>query len=188
MGERKISETPLTDEQIQERDKEIFEAIIRAYNFELEQKDKINTKLNNFISILGTIVTLNVGIGFFVLDMVSVQNPFFNHLIVTLFIGIVLFGTAISIALRAYKPSIYHITPSDPKRFIEKYANLTKTHVVRETAMTMADIVELNRKVNLKKVEKLNQIFWLAILGIIAVIFFTIFMILALRVPLPIDP
>ena len=99
-----------------------------------------------------------------------------------------MFGTALSIALQAYKPSIYHITPSDPKRFIEKYANLTKTHVVRETAMTMAETVELNRKVNLEKVDALNWIFWLAILGIIAIIFFTIFMILALRVPLPIDP
>ena len=131
---------------------------------------------------------MNVGIGFFVLDMVSVQNPFFNWLIAALLTGVVLFGTALSIALKAYKPSTYHITPSDPKRFIEKYANLTKTHVVRETAMTMAETVELNRKVNLKKVDALNCIFWLAILGIIAIIFFTIFMILALRVPLPINP
>ena len=131
---------------------------------------------------------MNVGIGFFVLDMVSVQNPFFNWLIATLLTGVVLFGAAISIALQAYKPSIYYITPSDPKRFIEKYANLTKTHVVRETAMTMAETVGLNRKVNLRKVDALNRIFWLAILGIVAIIFFTIFMILALRVPLPIDP
>jgi len=161
---------------------------LRAYNFETNQKDKLNNKLNNFISIAGTIATLNIGVGFFVLDKVSASNPFFDLLIITLFLGVCLFGVAIFISLLAYKPSTYYITPRDPHQFVEKYANLTKTHVIREVAMTMADIVVLNRDVNLRKVNKLNFVFWFIILGTFAVIFFTLFMILALRVPLPIDP
>lgn len=172
----------------QERDKEIFEAIMRAYDFEVHQKDKLNEKLHNFISIGGTIATLNLGVGFFILDRISLENPFFPYLIVTLLAGVGLFAASILTALIAYKPTKYYIFLGDPKGFVEKYANLTKTHVVRESAMTMAEVVESNREVNLRKVERLNLIVLFIILGTIALVCFTVFTALALGVPPPIDP
>lgn len=169
----------------EERDKEIFEAIMRAYDVEVHQKDKINAKLNNVIAIAGTIATLNIGIGFFILDRVSLENPFYFHLITTLLSGVGLFVAAILTALLAYRPTTYYMFPRDPQEFIRKYANLTKTHVVRETAMTMAEIVGLNREVNLRKVKRLTCVFLFTILGTIAVVFFAVFMVLALQIPPP---
>ncbi len=147
----------------------------------------MDSKLNNFVGIVGTIATLNIGIGFFILDKISIENPFFHLLTITLLAGLGLFGMAISIALLTYKPSTYYMTPKDPKRFIEDYANLTKAHIVRETAATMADITILNREANLQKIKRLNWVFWLVILGTIAVILFAVFTVLALGIPPPVD-
>jgi len=99
-----------------------------------------------------------------------------------------LFSIGILTALTAYKPTEYYIFLKDPKGFIEKYANLTKTHVVRESAMTMAEIVEFNREVNLRKVKRLNLIVLLIILGTIALMCFTVLTAFALGVPPPIEP
>jgi hypothetical protein len=177
----------VSDNEVQERDKEVFEAILRAYNFELDQKDRLNEKLQNIISLVGTIATLNLGVGFFILDKITSDNLYYLHLIVLLLLGIISFAAAILTSLFTYKPTKYYVYLADPKRFIKKYSNLTKTHVVRESAMAMADVVELNRKVNLWKVGKLSLIFCFIVLGIVALVLFTIFTVLALGIP-PIDP
>ena len=145
----------------------------------------MDAKLNNFITLAGTIATLNVGIGFFVLDRISTTNPFFIPLILALLAGVFLFVSTIFMGLNAYKPSYYFMTPKDPKRYIEEYADLTKTHVLRETAMTMADVVSLNRKRNFRKVRSLTCLFWFIIFGTLAIVFFAVFMVLALWVPPP---
>lgn len=174
-------------QEIQERDKEVFEGILRAYNFEVDQKDNLNEKLQNIISLVGTIATLNLGVGFFILEQITFGNPYYLLLIALLVLGVIFFAGAILISLFTYRPTKYYIFLANPRGFVEKYANLTKTHVVRESAMTMADIVDLNRQVNLWKVRRLGLIFWFIIFGIIALVFFTIFTALALGIP-PIDP
>lgn len=131
---------------------------------------------------------MSIGVGSFILDKISATNPYFIYLIATLLFEVCLFVVIILKALYAYKPSLYFITPAEPKRFIEKYANLTKTHVIRETATTMADIVMLNRKTNLKKVRSLDWISWLTIFGTIGLVFFAVFAIAALGIPPLIDP
>lgn len=148
----------------------------------------MNGKLYNFASIAGTIAALNLGVGFFILDKTSMENPFFPYLIATLISGVVLFSTGILTALTAYKPTEYYIFLKNPEEFIKKYSNLTKTHVVRESAMTMAEIIEFNREVNLRKVKRLNLIVLLIILGTVAFMCFTVLTAFALGVPPPIDP
>lgn len=177
----------MSTQEIQERDKEIFDAILRAYDFEVDQKDKLNTKLQNIISLVGTIATLNLGVGYFILDKITMENPYYLHLISLLLLGVILFASAILLSLFTYRPRKYYIFLADPREFVEKYSNLTKTHVVRESAMTIADAVNLNRRVNLWKVRRLDLIFWFIILGIIALVCFTVFTALALGIP-PIDP
>lgn len=162
---------------------------MRAYDFEIYQKDRLNEKLHHFISLVGTIATLNLGVGFFILDKISMGNPFFLHLIASLISGVGLFAAAIFTALTTlYKPTKYYVFLSDPKGFIKKYAKLTKTHVVRESTMTMADVVELNREVNLQKVKMLDLIVLFVIFGTVALVFFTVFTAFALAIPPPIDP
>lgn len=172
----------------QERDKEIFNVIVKAYDFEFDQKERLDGKLNNFIAIIATIATLNVGIGFFVLDKISTGNPFYIHLISSLVVGVGLFVSSMVKALLAYKPMKYYVTPEDPKRIIEKYKDLTKTHIIREVGATIAEATNLNKAVNLRKVKALHWVFWLTIFGIVTLFVFTLFMVLALRVPAPVNP
>lgn len=167
----------------QERDKEIFQVIARAYAFEWDQKERLDNKLNNFIAIAATVATLNMGVGFFVLERVSPKNTYYFPLVVTLLIGVGLFVFAIVISLRSYKPMKYYITPKDSRKLIEKYKDLTKTHVIREVAATMAEVINLNREVNVRKADTLRCVFWLLILGVTAILIFTFFLVLALGVP-----
>lgn len=173
---------------VRERDRAIFDVVAKAYAFQLDYREKLDSKLNNFIAITATIVTLNVGIGFFVLDKISASNPFYLHLILSLLVGMSFFIFAMYKGLRGYKPTKYRVFPEDSERIIEKYKKLTETHVVREVAASLAYATNWNKKVNARKAETINWVFWLVILGIVTMLAFTIFMVLALGVPPPIDP
>jgi len=167
----------------QEPDEKIFEIIIRAYDFEWEQKERIDNKLNNFMIIAATIATLFMGIGFFVLERISAQNPFYIHLAVTLVAGTALFVLGVACSLLGYRPMKYSMSPKDPEKIIEKYKNLTKTHVTREVAATLAEATNLNMEVNLRKTRVFKWVFLILIFGITTILVFTIFLVLALNVP-----
>lgn len=171
----------------QERDKEIFEVIARAYAFEWEHKERLDNKLNNFIAIATTVATIYVGIGFFVLEKISTSNPYYFALVIILLIGVGSFIFAIVISLLGYKPMKYYVTPKNAKQLIEKYKTLTKTHVIREVAATMAEVINLNREINVLKADILRRVFWILIFGVTAILIFAILLVFALGVP-PVSP
>lgn len=167
----------------QQPDEAILEVIIRAYDFEWEQKERIDNKLNNFMTIGATIATLYMGIGFFVLEKISTQNLFYIYLVITLLIGTGLFVSGVVVSLLGYRPAKYSVSPKDAEKIIEKYKNLTKTHVIREVAATLAEATNQNMEVNLRKTKVLKWVFRILIFGIITILVFTVFLILALTPP-----
>lgn len=164
------------------RDRAIFDVVAKAYAFQLDYREKLDSKLNNFIAITATIATLNVGIGFFVFDKISTRNPFYPSLVLTFLVGIGLFVFAMYKGLRGYKPMKYRVFPEDPERIIEKYKKLTETHVVREVAASLAYATNWNKNVNVRKAETINWVFWLVIFGIVTMLCFTLFMVFALGI------
>lgn len=163
-----------------ERDKAIFGIITKAYAFQFEFRKKLDSKLNNFIAITATIATLNAGIGFFVFDKIPNSNPFYLYLVLTFVAGMFTLVIAIVKGLLGYKPTKLTIYPEDPPRVIERYKELTETHVVREVSASMAYVTVLNYKINANKARTINWVFWLLTIGIIAIFVFTIVMVLAL--------
>jgi len=181
---KKRSDNVSSEEQ---RDKEIFEVIAKAYDFEWEQKERIDSKLNNLISIAMTVATLNMGVGFFVLERVTIRNPYFNLLVGTLFASVGLFVSGVIISLYGYGPRPYTATPKDSMRLVEECMGLQKIEVIHKVAATMAKSTDQNRQTNLRKTKIMKYAYIVLILGVLAIMIFTVFMVLALSVPPTID-
>ena len=171
-----------------ERDEAILDVVRRAYSFQYELRQRLDSKLNNFVAITATIATLNSGIAFFVLDKISWGNPYYFPLIASFFIGTGLLICALVKGLLGYKPTKYTTYPEDPERLIEEYKDFPKTQVVRVVAASLASATNANKEVNVRKSRTINWVFYLIILGILALLVFTVFMVIALRTPTPIDP
>ena len=185
---KRIHENREADKMSKERDKAIFDVVAKAYAFQFDYRERLDSKLNNFIIITATIATLNVGIGFFVFDKVSTGNPFYPYLILTFLFGLGFFVSALLRGLLGYKPKKYRVFPEDPERIIEKYKSLTETHLIRQSAASLARATNWNKEVNYKKVGTIHWVFRLVVLGIVTMLFFTILMVFALVVPPPVDP
>lgn len=175
-------------ENLIERDKEILSQVAKAYDFQFDLREKLDGKLNNFIAITAAIATLNTGIGFFVFDKIATRNPFHLHLVLSFLIGMGFFVFAMLRGLLGYKPMSLTYYLEDSERFIKKYKKLTQTHVVREVAASLACATNLRKEVNARKAETINWVFWLVIFGFSSLLIFSIFMVIALGVPPPIDP
>ena len=191
---RKSYSSSETDEKTVEelstekRDEAILDVVIRAFSFQYEMRQRLDSKLNNFVAITATITALNSGIAFFVLDEISTGNPFYLPLIFVFFIGTGFLVGALVKGLLGYKPTKYTIYPEDPKRLIEEYKDFSKTHVVRVVAASLASATNANEEVNAKKSRAINWVFYLIVFAIFAMLVFTVFMIFALGVPTPVDP
>lgn len=170
------------------RDKAIFDVIKQAYDYQFDAREKLDAKLNNFMSIIGTIATISIGIGFFVFDGIPLTNSFYVYLVSSFIAEITLFAAALIKALHAYAPMDLYHTTGEPSKFIEKYKDLTETHVIREVGATMAEVTEANKRVNLLKTNAIQWIFRGLILAIVVMVVFAIILVLALAFGMPVDP
>ena len=168
------------EEMKSERDKAIFEIIVKAYDFQFELKQRLENKLINFVTVIGTIAALYFGMGFFILQTISIGNPFYPYLIFTLVTGIALFVFAMVRALTAYRAKDFIMALADPKRIIDDYQDLTRDHVIRRIGATLAEATTQNLEVNKKIMDKLSWVFWLTILGVFTLLIYAIIMTLAL--------
>jgi hypothetical protein len=170
-----------------ERDKQILDLIVKTYYFQFEFRERLDSKLNNFIAITGTISTLSIGVALFVLERVSTRNPYYIPLIFTFFAYLGLFVSATIIGLKGYKPTEFTWYPEDPERLIREYSKFSsETEVIRVVAASFASATNANKDMNNRKSRICNYVFWLLIFGVLAVVLFAIFMVLALSIP--IDP
>jgi len=170
-----------------ERDKQILDLIVKTYYFQFEFRERLDSKLNNFIAITGTISTLSIGVALFVLERVSTRNPYHIPLTVTFLVYLGLFVSAMIIGLKGYKPTEFTWYPEDPERLIRDYSKFSsETKVIRVVAASFASATNANKDMNDRKSRICNYVFRLLIFGVLAVVLFAIFMVLALSVP--IDP
>ena len=170
------------------RDEVILDVVRRTYSFQYELRERLDSKLNNFVAITATIATLNSGIAFFVLDKIPTRNPFYVPLIVSFFIGIGFLVGAVVKGLLGYKPTKYTMYPEDPERLIKEYKDFSKTQVVRVVAASLASAANSNKEVNARKARTINWVFYLIILGILTLLAFSVFMVVALGIPISVDP
>jgi hypothetical protein len=165
------------------RDKEIADLTIRTYVSQWDLRDKLDNKLNNFITIAGTVTTLSIGIALFVFERIPSSNYYYAALVGTFVIYLLFFVSALVIGLTGYKPTEYTWYPNDSVKLIEDYRRFpTERQVVRKEAGSYAKAANLNRQINSKKSQTCNTMYNLLILGVVILTLFSIFMMLALGV------
>jgi hypothetical protein len=165
-----------------ERDKQILDLVIRTYDFQFELRKELDSKLNNFIVVTGTLSTISLGVALFSFERVTTVNPYYLPMLVTFFVFFGLFITAMVLGLAGYKPTDLTLYPEDPQRAIQKYSTFSnEIEVVRVVAASLAEASNLNKKMNNLKSEMCKYIFWLLIGGAIAFIMFAIFILLGLN-------
>lgn len=169
------------------RDKQILDLIVKTYHFQFELRERLDNKINNFIAITGTLSTISIGIALFVFERVSAENPLYIWLVTTFFVFLLLFVTAMILGLVGYKPTKFTLYPEDPERLIRDYSKFkSEIEVIRVVATSFAVATNANKSMNNRKSEICNRIFLLLIIGVMILVLFAIFMVLALNVP--IDP
>lgn len=104
------------------RDKRILELVTRTYDFQCDLRERLDSKLNNFIGITGTVSTLSVGVGLFVFDKIKQDNPLYPYLAVTFLLFFAFFISAMVVGLTGYKPTELVIYPDDPEKIIQDYS------------------------------------------------------------------
>jgi len=167
-----------------ERDKQILDLIVRTYYFQFEFRERLDGKLNNFIAITGTISTLSMGVALFGLERVSTRNPCYIPLTVTVLVYRGLFVSAMIIGLKGYKPTKFTWYPEDPERLIKDYSKFSsEIEVIRVVAASFANATNANKDMNNRKSRICSYVFWLLIFGVLAVVLFAIFLVLALGIP-----
>jgi hypothetical protein len=163
------------------RDKQILALVLRAYDFQIDLRERLDSKLNNFVAITGTVSTLSVGVALFVFERVKQDNPSFLPLIFTfsLFFGLLI--AAMMIGLIGYRPTALTLYPEDPERAIAEYSNFpTETHVIRTVAASLAEVTRRNIELNNQKSRICQWVFYLLIIGAVIFVIFTLIMVFTL--------
>jgi hypothetical protein len=163
------------------RDKRILELVVKTYDYQSELREKLDSKLNNFVGITGTVSTLSVGVALFVFDKIKPENPLYFWLIITFLPFFGFFISALVIGLIGYKPSNVSIYPTDAQKIISDYSVLpTELHIIRIAAASFAEAANANIKKNRSKSNIIQAMFCLLVIGAIVFVVFAIIMIFAL--------
>ena len=164
-----------------ERDKQILDIAAKTYAFQFDLRDKLDSKLNNFIAITSTVATLSIGLALFAFDKIGTSNYYFGYLVVSFGFYIGFFVFAMIIGLAGYKPTKLTWYPGDPEQMIRDYSHLpNETEVIHIVAASLAEAANKNMEGNARKSKMCQYVFWMFILGILAIVVFAAFMILAL--------
>lgn len=163
------------------RDKRILELVTRTYDFQCDLRERLDSKLNNFIGITGTVSTLSVGVGLFVFDKIKQDNPLYPYLAVTFLLFFAFFISAMVVGLTGYKPTELVIYPDDPEKIIQDYSKFpSETHVIRVVAASIAEATNKNKIQNKSKSKLCQWVFCLLVIGAFMFVIFAIIMIASL--------
>jgi hypothetical protein len=65
-----------------DRDKQILDLVSKTYDFQFELREKLDSKLNNFVAITGTLSSISLAVALFVFERINLENPFYIPLLI----------------------------------------------------------------------------------------------------------
>jgi Ca2+/Na+ antiporter len=158
-----------------------YNVVVDTYSREMARTDGLDAKISNAIGTSGTLMTLFLGLGTFMLEKISKTNQFMPFLQATLILGLTLFTSDLFLLLTAYRLKKYRVDPN-PRAIIEKFGNYEYSKLLLQLTSNMADGTASNRELNNRKASSLTKGFYMLLLAILLVVAFGILLVKAISV------
>ncbi len=159
--------------ETEKRDEFIYELIADRFRLEWQRTNDLDGKASGIIGFVGIIVSLQAGLGSFLLKEIPKTCDFYIHLCALFLSGIIFLMCSILCGLKAYYVKTWKVVP-DPEHLIEEYAKKDRSRIdiLRIVSAEIFDAVTKNKETNDEKAKFIKYGFALLILGILMVIIF----------------
>lgn len=173
MYEIKTREENKMNEEAEKRDKFIYELIADRFRLEWQRTNDLDGKASGIIGFVGIIVSLQAGLGSFLLKEIPKTCDFYIHLCILFLLGIIFLMCSILCGLKAYYVKTWKVVP-DPEYLIEEYAKKDRSRIdiLRIVSAEISGAVTENKSTNDKKAKFIRYGFIFLVLGIGMVIIF----------------
>ena len=154
---------------------EFLGEIKEQYTRSLQNRANLDSKANNLTSMSGMIVTLLMGFGIFMMQMLNPDYVFYNLPLIFLVIGIILVIASIVLATLSYRLKTINY-PTGPKLFFNKDGKYNEERIMKFIKSEKSDFYErkikdyltaikINNNVNDGKVKRIKISQWLFLFG-----------------------
>jgi hypothetical protein len=170
----KIQEVTEKDEQkIEKHDQLIYDIIRERFRLEWQRIINLDSKASGIIGFVGIIISLQAGLGGFLLNAVPRDSNFYCPLCALFLSGIILLMCSILCGLKAYYVKAWKIVP-ETKRFIEECAKKDRSRIdiLRMVSQDLSEAVTYNSANNDIKAKCIKIGLGFLIFGIVFVILF----------------
>lgn len=160
-------------EETEKRDQLIYELITNTFRLEWQRIIDLDGKASGIIGFVGIIISLQAGLGGFLLKEVPKTCNLYIPLCALFLSGIILLMCSILCGLKAYYLKAWKVVP-DPEYLIEEYAKKDRSRIdiLRIVSAEISDAVAENKATNDEKARVIRYGFIFLVLGIGMVIIF----------------
>jgi len=160
-------------EETEKRDQFIYELISDRFRLEVLRTSDLDGKASSIIGFVGIIISLQAGLGSFLLKEISKTNEYYIPLCILFLLGIILLLCSILCGLKAYYVKIFKIIP-DTEYLIEEYAKKDRSRIdiLRIVSQEISNAVLKNKTTNDDKAKSIRYAFIFFVSGIAMVTIF----------------
>ncbi len=160
-------------DEIEKRDQLIYELINDRFRLEWQRTNDLDGKASNIVGFVGIIITLQAGLGIFLLKEIPKTFEFYFIFSVLFLSSIIFLICSILCGLKACYIKKWGVVP-DPEHLIEKYAkeDRNRIDILRIVSQEISDTVKKNETANEDKATFIRYGFMFLVLGIAMVIMF----------------
>ena len=161
------------DEETEKRDQFIYELIADRFHLERQRTSDLDGKASSVIGFVGIILSLEAGLGCFLLREIPRTSECYALLCLLFLLGIIFLMCSILSGLKAYYVKVWKVVP-DPEHLIEEYGKKDKSRadILRIASKEIADSIKHNEETNDEKVKFIKCCFIFLVLGIGMIIIF----------------
>ena len=163
------------DEETEKRDQLIYELIADRFRLEWQRTNDLDGKASSVIGFVGIILSLEAGLGGFLLKEISRTSECYALLCFLFLLGIIFLMCSILCGLKVYYVKVWKVVP-DPEHLIEEYAkkeDRSRIDILRIVSKEIADSIKHNEETNNEKVKFIKCSFIFLVSGIGMTIIFT---------------
>jgi hypothetical protein len=140
------------NEETEKRDQFIYELITDRFRLEWQRTNDLDGKASSVVGFVGIILSLEAGLGGFLLKEISETSECYALLCFLFLLGLVFLMCSILCGLKAYYVERWEVVPV-PKHLIDEYAKKDRSRIdiLRIVSAEISDAVKQNEATNDKK-------------------------------------